>query len=67
MKAVSPCWLFVQLFISGTVNGAVISTDYYVQARRWRREQVSGTAVDNAHAQYAATEHYAFLRGGTHL
>jgi hypothetical protein len=66
MKAVTPCWLFVQLFISGTVNGTVISNDYNVQARWWRRGQVSGTAVNIAHAQYA-TEHYVFLKVGTHL
>ena len=53
---------YIQLFITGTLNGAVISTDYYVQATRWRRKQVSGPAVDNAHA-HAATEHYACLTG----
>ena len=38
-------WILVQPFISGTFNGDVISTHYYVQATRWRREHVSGTTV----------------------
>jgi hypothetical protein len=49
MIVVSPCWLnsclLVQLFISVTFDGAVFFSDYYVQATRWRREQVSGKAV----------------------